>query len=290
MTYLACPVVSPLTFDVDSTEAFMHFAEEGLPHYVVGAPNAGMTAPLTLLGTLVVCNAEFLAQGVLAQMSRPGTPLIYGQIATVADMRTGAYAPGGIETGMLLMGCAQMARTYDVPCAGFAGVTNAKVNDAQSGYEAGMPALAAALAGVHLVVMGCVIDALMAFDFGAAVIGSEIGQMVKRAARGFETDEKELALEAIAEAGPGGTFIDSAHTLKRIRTTALLPTLADRLPRDQWQARGALDTHARAMHRVHEILAGENPAVFSPEVDARVRAGFAGLVAGDATALEPRNH
>jgi len=30
----------------------------------------------------------------------------------VADMRTAAYATGGIETGILVMGCAQMARYY----------------------------------------------------------------------------------------------------------------------------------------------------------------------------------
>jgi hypothetical protein len=29
-------------------------------------------------------------------------------------------------------------------------------------------------------------------------------------------------------------------------------------------------------------LAGDNPAIFSPDVDARIRARFEGLVAGDA--------
>jgi hypothetical protein len=36
------------------------------------------------------------------------------------------------------------------------------------------------------------------------------------------------------------------------------------------------------MRRVSEILTRANPAVFAPEVDARVRAGFENLVAGDA--------
>jgi hypothetical protein len=35
------------------------------------------------------------------------------------------------------------------------------------------------------------------------------------------------------------------------------------------------------MRRVKEILTRDNPAVFAPEVDARVRAAFVGLVAGD---------
>jgi hypothetical protein len=37
------------------------------------------------------------------------------------------------------------------------------------------------------------------------------------------------------------------------------------------------------MQRAREILARDNPAAFSPDVDARIRAEFKNLVAGDAT-------
>jgi hypothetical protein len=37
------------------------------------------------------------------------------------------------------------------------------------------------------------------------------------------------------------------------------------------------------MQRVREILTRDNPAVFSPDVDARIRAEFEDLVTGDAT-------
>jgi len=282
ITYLPCPLVSPLTFDISSTEMFMHFAEQQLPMYSVTAPNAGMTSPLSLTGTLAQCNAEFLAQAVLAQMSRAGTPVLYSTLPTVADMRTGAYAPGAIETGMLVMGSVQMARYYKVPSGGFVGLTNAKVNDAQSGFEMGMSSLAALLAGADLLNMGCLLDALMAFDFGTAVIGSEIAQMLKQAARGPEEGDAALGLDVIADVAPGGTFIDTRHTLQRIRETALLPSIADRSPRPRWQAQGALDAHGRAMVQVRDILTRDNPAVFSPEVDARIRAEFAGLASGEA--------
>jgi trimethylamine--corrinoid protein Co-methyltransferase len=261
---------------------FMHYAEQQLPMYSVTAPSAGMTSPLSLTGTLAQCNAEFLAQGVLAQMSKPGTPLLYSTLPTVSDMRSGAYAPGAIETGMLVMGCVQMARYYNVPSGGFAGLTNAKLNDAQSGFEMGMSSLAALLAGADLLHIGCLLDALMIFDFGAAVIGSEIAQMVKQVAGGLRFSEEALALDVIAEVGPGGTFVDTEHTLHRIRSTALLPSVADRSPRDQWQAQGGLDAHTRAMQRARDILVRDNPATFSADVDARIRSQFEGLVAGDA--------
>jgi len=277
-----CPVVSPLTMDVGSTEMTMFAVEEGWSCYGSIVPNAGISAPLTLMGTLVQCNAEFLALATLMQMLRPGTPLIYATLPTVADMRTGAYAAGAIETGILHIGCAQMARYYNVPCGGYIGLTNAKTNDAQSGFETGMSTLAGVLAGADMLNMGGLLDALMAFDFAKAVIDNEIALMLKRVKRGLEFSEENLALDTIAEVGPGGTFIDTRHTLKRMRTTALLPKVADRDPRQQWEEKGAPDSQGRAMQRVREILTRDNPAVFSPDVDARVRAEFESLVAGDA--------
>ena len=51
--------------------------------------------------------------------------------------------------------------------------------------------------------------------------------------------------------------------------------------RGVWLKKGALDAHARAMLRVRAILTRDNPAIFSQDVDARIRAAFEDLVAGD---------
>lgn len=282
VTHHYCPVVSPLTMDFDSTQDLIIFSEKDLPSYFSIVPNAGLTSPLTLLATLAQCNAEFLAAAVLTQMIRPGKAVIYSTLPTVADMRSGAYSPGAIETGMLHMACAQMARYYNVPSGGYIGLTNSKVNDAQSGYETGMSVVAGYLGGVDIFNMGGLLDSLMAFDFAKAVIDNEIAMMMKRIRQGFEFSEENFALDQIAEIGPGGMFAGTEHTLERMRTAMFLAEVADRDPRAQWKERGGLDSHANAMKRVKEILTRDNPAVFSPEVDVRVRAAFPGMVAGDA--------
>ena len=48
-----CPTVSPLSMDVLSTENVMYFAELGLPVYPTIVPNAGLTSPMSMAGTLV---------------------------------------------------------------------------------------------------------------------------------------------------------------------------------------------------------------------------------------------
>lgn len=278
VTHHYCPVVSPLTMDFDSTEMLLFFSEQGLPCYPTIVPNAGLTAPLTLLGTLAQGNAEFLAAAALEQMVRPGKPTIYASLPTVADMRTGAYAPGAIETGILFIGTAQMARFYNVPCGGYIGLTNAKVNDAQSGYETGMSTIAGLLGGVDMFNMTGLLDALMAFDFAKAVIDDEIALMLKKTAAGLEFSEANLAMEVLDEVGPAGMFADHRHTVERMKTTGLLPEIADRDPRQQWLERGGLDSHGRAMRRVRDILTRPTAAGFTPELDAQIQQAFPGLV------------
>jgi trimethylamine--corrinoid protein Co-methyltransferase len=280
VTHHYCPVVSPLTMDQLSTEAVIFFSEAGLPVYPSIVPNAGLTSPMSMAGTLAQGNAEFLAISVLMQMVRQGTPTIYATLPTVADMRTGAYASGGIECGMLHMAFAQMARFYNVPSGGYIGLSNSKVNDAQSGYETGMSSVAGVLGGADMLNMGGLLDALKVFDFAKAVIDDEIAQMLKRLKRGITFNEEELALEVIAQVKPGGAFMMSPHTAKRMKSEALLPRLAEREAREVWEKKGSHDTQARAMQRVNEILAHGSTDLIPAEAEARIRAEFEDLVPG----------
>jgi len=281
-----CPMVSPLTMDVESTEAVMWLTERGLPVYTTVVPNAGLTAPMTMMGCLVVGNAEFLAIAAFQQMVKEGTPIIYAGLPTVADMRTGAYAPGAIETGILLAAQAQLARFYDVPAGGYIGLTNAHSNDAQSGFETGMNTVLGVAAGATLLNMGGLFSSLMAFDFAKAVVDNEIALMDKRVWRGLEFSEENLALDEIAAVGPGGSYMGTKHTKSRMKTTAVLPRLANREARAQWEEAGRPDIHSRALAEARRILSRPNPAVWDEALDAAIKNHFAGIVVGDATPLE----
>ncbi len=281
VTHHYCPVVSPLTMDHLSTEAMIFFCEQGLPAYPSIVPNGGLTSPMSMAGTLAQGNAEFLAISVLMQMVRPGAATIYATLPTVADMRSGAYASGGIECGMLHMAFAQMARYYHVPSGGYIGLSNSKINDAQSGYETGMSTVAGVLGGADMLNMGGLLDALKAFDFAKAVIDDEIAQMLKRVKRGLKFDEDELAVPVITQVKPGGTFMLAPHTKARMRSEALLTRLSDRDTRETWEKKGALDTHSHAMQRVRDILADATSSLLSVEQENRIRQQFKDIIAGN---------
>ncbi|MBE0669423.1 MAG: trimethylamine methyltransferase family protein [Anaerolineales bacterium] len=284
LTHHYCPVVSPLTMDNLSTENVMFFAGEGLPVYPTIVPNAGLTSPMSMAGTLAQGNAEFLSALVLMQMVKEGTPTIYATLGTVADMRSGAYTSGAIECGMLHMAFAQMARFYNVPSGGYVGLTNAKVNDAQAGYETGMSGIAGLLGGMDMFNIGGLIDALKTFDFAKAVIDDEVAQMMKRMKRGINFSDDELGLSLIKEIGPGGSFITAKHTISRMKTEAVMTKLADRDARTIWVKKGSTDIQARAMKKAKEIMVNNTAPLISPELDEQLHAAFPGMVPG---LLEP---
>ena len=76
------------------------------------------------------------------------------------------------------------------------------------------------------------------------------------------------------------------HTKARMKTTAVLPRLANRDMRAQWEEAGKPSIHERAMDEARRILAQPNGAVWDAAVDAAIRERFPGLVAGDAKPLE----
>jgi len=278
-----CSIVSPLTMDFDSTEMLMYYAENGITAYGTIAPMGRLSTPLSLPGMLTLMNAEWLAAATLAQMSRPGTAQIYNFLPVFADMRDGAYAPGAIEIGMMNSAVCQMARFYGVPAGGYLGLTNAKVADAQSGFEKGMSPLLGAMSGVDFIVMGGLQDALMSFDFGQAVIDNEIALMIKRVRGGFGFSPESASVAEIKATGAAGMFAANPQTLARMHTATFMPELADRQLRERWQLEGASTIHQRAMNKALDILSVPNSHVFEAQVDRSIRAEFEGMVAGDAT-------
>ncbi len=286
LTHHYCPVVSPLTMDNLSTEMVMYYSKEGLPVYPTIVPNAGLTSPMSMAGTLAQGNAEFLAAATLMQMVKEGTPLIYATLATVADMRTGAYTSGGIECGMLHMAFAQIAHFYNVPCGGYIGLTNSKLNDAQAGYETGMSAMGGLVSGMDMFNIGGLIDALKTFDFAKAVIDDEVAQMMKRVKRGVNFSDEDLALDLIKQVGPGGSYIVAKHTISRMKTEAVMTKMADRDPRTIWEKKGATDIQTRAMKKVKEIMKSNTTSLLSPEADEKLRAEFLGMISGELLPME----
>ena len=156
---------------------------------------------------------------------------------------------------MLNAAGAQMAQFYRLPFYATGGMSDAKVLDAQCGYESALSGLLCALAGANFIHDAAgLLDFALSVSYEKYVVDNEIIGMVMRAVEGIRVDENTLAFDLIKGVGPGGHFVSAKHTRKYMRTEHYQPTLSERDNMEEWQAKGQKDTYARARERVEEIL------------------------------------
>jgi trimethylamine--corrinoid protein Co-methyltransferase len=100
------------------------------------------------------------------------------------------------------------------------------------------------------------IDSHNTMSLPQSVIDDEMAGMLRRVNAPVEVSDATLAGDAIATAGPGGSFLGHKETAKRIRAGEhFLPKVSDRLSYEKWAVEGG-DEYATACERVETILAG----------------------------------
>ncbi|MDY7107371.1 MAG: trimethylamine methyltransferase family protein [Planctomycetota bacterium] len=135
LSFIACPVKSPLQMVDDTTSKVMRIAERGIPLVLSSSPQGGSTAPVQEEGMLMQINAELLAAIALTQLVRPGTPVLYGGVPVRARLDTLHDLYGAPEFIQYHVGCAQLARRYGLPCYSSAGVGDSAVPGVQATVE-----------------------------------------------------------------------------------------------------------------------------------------------------------
>jgi trimethylamine--corrinoid protein Co-methyltransferase len=227
-----------------------------------------MTCPVTIAGTLAQVHAEFLACLVLSQLVRPGTPVMYCCFARGFDMKTVNVSMSSPEFAILRGAAAQMAHYIGLPARTAGLLRDAKVLDAQSGFESGSVGVAAVLAAD--VIDGLQYDMDTLVDFADLVFNNEAIGALKRIARGFLIDDNTLALNVIGEVGHGGSFLNHKHTRQNFRKELWMPSLMERRSWAQWQKDGAKDAEQRSREKAREILATHQPTRLAPEAEEEI--------------------
>lgn len=114
LSLCACPT-SPLQLIETCADVIVEAAKHWVPINVLSMVMAGATSPISLSGALVMHNAEVLSGIILAQLTNPGTPVIYGSSSTTFDMRHGTAVVGVPEMAMISSAAAELANYYGLP-------------------------------------------------------------------------------------------------------------------------------------------------------------------------------
>ncbi|MBU2602928.1 MAG: trimethylamine methyltransferase family protein [Actinobacteria bacterium] len=246
--------ISPLEHPAESIAKLLLCAETGVPSIYSPAPLAGATAPITVAGHTVQGVAESLFGLVIHQLHRPGAPFLFGIGPAVLDLVTAQSSYNALEYLMTYMCAVEMAKWLDIPNWGYAGTTDSHVVDAQSGMETSEVTFLAMQAGSNLSHDVGYLDFGLTGALEQIVIVDEFIAMNRRLLGGIEVNRDTLAVEAIAETGPGGHFMTSDHTYRYMRDVQWRPTILNRKGREKWEAEGSLDLAAKARRKARHIL------------------------------------
>lgn len=263
--------VTPLKTSQLQLEGLWVFCEHGQPVAISPEAMAGTTAPVTLAGLLALQNAEILGHITLAQLIRPGTPVLYGTVSTAADMATGNVALGAIEMGLITAAAAQLARFYGLPCRGVGLTTDSKVLDMQCALERAATLLPAVLAGVDFITCAGTLESTTTESDPLLVLDDEFCGMALRLARGIEVNETTLAMDAIRDVKWESQYVTHPHTAHNYRNELFLPKLLSRDMREKWEKAGSKTALDLARERVKEILACHQPRELEAAVDQDLR-------------------
>ena len=258
---------SPLQLDIPMTEAVVELASAGQVTCITPFTLAGSMSPATIAGTLVQQTAEVLAVVVLAQLVRPGAPVMYGSFASNVDMLSGAPALGTPEYTKSAWASGQIARRLGIPLRS-SNVTSSNYPDAQAAYESGMSLWGAVMGHAHLIYhAGGWLENGLTASFEKLIIDAEMLQMVAEALAPIRVDADTLALDAIRSVAPGGHHFGTQHTLQRYESAFYQPLLSTRDNYERWQESGAPDTARRANALWKKLLHSYEKPPIDPAIE-----------------------
>lgn len=237
---------SPRQLDVPMCQGIIDFARAGQVSVITPFTLAGAMAPVTMPGALVLQHAEALAGITLAQIVRPGAPVIYGSFTSNVDMKSGSPAFGTPEFVQAAFGAGQLARHIGLPWRGSA-ATASNAPDEQAVYEFLMSAWGSILGGVNMMLHSAGwLEGGLTGSMEKYILDIEMLQIFAEIFDPLNSENTELAYEAIASVEPGSHFFGCEHTMERYQTAFYEPLVSDWSNFGQWTDSGSKTATQRA--------------------------------------------
>ena len=265
----------------DSCQNLLDCVEAGIPIEVVPVTLMGLIAPVTLVGALVFHCVDVLTGITMAQIVRPGAPVLFGGAPATFHMKAASSPMAAIEAQHLNVAYVAIAKSLGLPTQAYMALSDAKFLDAQAGGETFSSALLAAIAGVNSVSGPGMLDFVLTFSLPKLVFDNEVCGQSLHFVREIEVLD-DLPIDALVrDLIRDDHLITNPHTLKHWpKELYLTDPVIDRANREAWEEAGAKDLNQRAVEGVEQRLASYEPIDTDPEINQAMRDIVTGALAG----------
>lgn len=265
-------VNSPLVWDAAMTGALRAYAAANQAPVVVPFILGGAMGPVTLAGAIAQAHAETMVGVALGQLTRPGSPVIYGNFLSSMALRSGSPTFGTPEPALGSLVVGQMARRVGLPLRCSGAFTSSKVPDGQAMMESAVSMQAAILCGAHFILHSAGwLEGGLAMGYEKFVMDADFCGALHTYVKGIDLSDDQFALDGFAELGPGKHFFSAQHTLRHYETAFWDSWVADSSSFEQWRDAGERRVEERAADRVASMLAEYEPPPIDSAVDEALR-------------------
>lgn len=268
----------PLGHDGGSLDAALVAAEYGVPTgFMTMAANL-TTGPATMAGNLVVGNAEVISATALIQLAFPGAPVFYAAAQTASDLRSGAYTGGGPEDFLYGAATNALSDFYNIPLSMGSFASGAKEPNWQAGFENSLSTMMACIVMSDMLLGAGFLHGSRIWSYAEMMLDCEIFSVIHKMMQGIVVDDETLALDVIANVGPGGNFLTQKHTRQHMRDI-FLPQFMDRRPYSEWETKQD-DARDWALEKARKTLATHQPDLLNAQVSVELSKIIASLEHG----------
>ena len=256
----------------DSCQNMLDCVEAGIPIEIVPVTLMGLIAPVTIVGALVFHCVDVLTGLTMAQIIKPGTPVLFGGAPATFHMKAASSPMAAIEAQRLNVAYVAIAKSFDLPTQAYMALSDGKSLDAQAGGETFSSALLAALAGVNSVSGPGMLDFVLTFSLPKLVFDNEVCGQALEFVRDIEPVDDLPIDELVQQLMANDHLITSPHTLEHWPDQLYLTDpVIDRTNRETWEEMGSPSLESRATAEVESRLAKYQPFETDPAIDAEMR-------------------
>jgi trimethylamine---corrinoid protein Co-methyltransferase len=266
-------------YSEDSCQNLIDCVESGIPVEIVPVTLMGLIAPVTIVGATVFHTVDVLAGITMAQLLRPGAPVLFGGAPATFHMKVASSPMAAIEAQQLSVAYVAVAKSLGLPTQAYMALSDAKLVDAQAGAETFGSALLAALAGVNSVSGPGMLDFLLVFSLPKLLLDDELCGQALRFVREVRPLDDLPARDLVEEVIGQQHLIMAEHTTRHWPEELYLPgRVVDRDNRENWLKAGGRDAATRAAAEVDRRLAAYRPIETDPgvvvEMERIIKAGL----------------